>query len=90
MTPYDADAGAVTITFDAGRPVAVDGETVTVAEALLLTGQLARAHGLVDDGASVLAAGAAVVSAARRELAADTGAVRVTLRLGLNRQQRVA
>lgn len=86
MTPDDA--GTVTVTFESGRPVAVDGETVTVAEALLLTGQLARAHGLVDDGAPVLAAGAAVLSAARRELGADAGTVRLPLNSSV--RQRVA
>lgn len=77
MTPDDA--GAVSVTFDAGRPVAVDGETVTVAEAMLLTGQRARACGLVAAGASVLAAGADVLAAARRELAGDAGIVRLPL-----------
>ncbi|RIQ12941.1 hypothetical protein [Jiangella rhizosphaerae] len=69
----------MTVTFDDGRPVALDGETVTLAEALLLTGQLARAHGLVGPGGSVLAAGAAVLEAARRELAGASGTVRLPL-----------
>lgn len=69
----------MTVTFDEGRPVALDGETVTLAEAVLLAGQLARAHGLVGPGGSVLAAGAAVLEAARRELAAGSGTVRLPL-----------
>lgn len=69
----------MTVTFDEGRPVAVDGETVTLAEALLLAGQRAREHGLVGPGGSVLAAGAAVLAAARRELGADGGTVRLPL-----------
>ncbi|TDC48428.1 hypothetical protein E1212_21195 [Jiangella ureilytica] len=69
----------MTVTFDEGRPVALDGETVTLPEALLLAGQLARAHGLVGPGVSVLAAGAAVLDAAHRRLAADSGTVPVPL-----------
>ena len=68
----------MTVTFDGGRPVALDGETVTLAEALLLAGQRAREYGLVGPGASVRAAGAAVLAAAHRELGADSGTVRVT------------
>jgi hypothetical protein len=78
----------MTITFDGGRVVALDGETVTLAEALLLAGQRARAHGLVRPGASVRAAGAAVLAAARRELGADDGTVRVALGSGLDQQER--
>ncbi|WP_116950568.1 argininosuccinate synthase [Jiangella endophytica] len=96
MTPAASswpDQVAVTVTFDAGRPVALDGETVTMAEALLLTGQLARAHGLVDTGTSLLAAGAAVLATAHRDLAAGavgpvSGTVRVPLRRGETWQQR--
>jgi argininosuccinate synthase len=76
------------VTFDEGRPVALDGETVTMAEALLLAGQVARAHGLVGPGGSVLAAGAAVLAAARRELADGSGTVPVTLGRGTDQQER--
>ena len=76
------------VTFDGGRPVALDGETVTLAEAQLLAGQRARSHGLVGPGASVRAAGAAVLAAARRELGADDGTVRMTLGPGLDQQER--
>lgn len=75
------------VTFDEGRPVALDGETVSAGEALLLAGQWARAQGLVDAGASVVDAGAAVLAAARRELAADGGTVRLP---GAEQERRAA
>ncbi|WP_020660338.1 argininosuccinate synthase domain-containing protein [Amycolatopsis benzoatilytica] len=78
---YTEDAGAnfdapdeVVVTFDQGTPVAVDGETVSVAEAVQRLGHRAGAHGIGRFGGddSCEAPGAAVLVAAHQQLECDT------------------
>ncbi|MFE3177496.1 argininosuccinate synthase domain-containing protein [Amycolatopsis sp. NPDC059090] len=64
----------VVVTFDQGVPVAVDGETVSVAEAVQRLGHRAGAHGIgrFDLADSYDAPGAAVLIAAHQELESVT------------------
>ncbi|TDD98846.1 argininosuccinate synthase domain-containing protein [Jiangella asiatica] len=66
--PRDGDADELVVTFDAGRPVAIDGETVTMWQAIELTTQRARAQGVGDTAMP----GASVLAAAHRDLEAGT------------------
>jgi len=76
----------VTVTFDGGVPVAVDGETVSVAEALRRLNRRAAAQGAgkhrTDDGRTFAAPGALALVTAHRALE------RVTLEPGLARFKR--
>ncbi|MDA3630297.1 argininosuccinate synthase [Saccharopolyspora sp. WRP15-2] len=65
------DAEELTITFDRGVPVAIDGETVTVLQAIRELNLRAGAHG-VGTAASYQAPGAITLITAHRELEAAT------------------